>query len=162
MEENEEEYENDDQYIEQDDELPPDAKEYYDYKNQVDIMEKEKKLLESTLKEAKQSYYSNKSLQKTKQKSPFHDYDSKNYREYEKQILNNMMNEELFGDVGTSKEILGEFVDKVLHRSLYLYKNRNCHTCAVLLSKGMSTQKCPKCHHLLRQVNKVRKKSKKI
>ena len=38
-----------------DEELPPEAKEYYEYKNQIDIMEKEKKLLESNLVEAKRN-----------------------------------------------------------------------------------------------------------
>ena len=56
-----------------------------------------------------------------------------------------MMDEELFGEVGTTKDILGSFVDKVLDRSLYIYRNRNCHTCSKLLSMGMSTKKCPKC-----------------
>ena len=165
MEENnpgyEDQYEYEEEMMDEEGQLPPEAKEYYEYKNQIDIMEKEKKLLESTLKEAKQSYYSNQSLKRTKQKSPFKKYDYTDYKEYEKQILNKMMDEELFGDVGTTKDILGSFVDKVLDRSLYLYKNRNCHTCAKLLSMGKSTQKCPKCHHLLRDMDKLRRKNKK-
>ena len=40
-----------------------------------------------------------------------------------------------------------------LERSLYLYKNRHCHSCARLLSKGKSTEGCPKCHHLLQVRN---------
>ena len=73
-----------------------------------------------------------------------------------------MMDEELFGEVGTTKDILGTFVDKVLDRSLYIYRNRNCHTCSKLLSMGMSTKKCPKCHHLLRELYNQRKKDNKI
>ena len=38
-----------------DEELPPEAKEYYEYKNKIDIMEKEKKLLQSNLIEAKKN-----------------------------------------------------------------------------------------------------------
>ena len=45
-------------------ELPPDAKEYYDYKNQIDILEKKKELLKSTLKEAKETYKSKKKIGK--------------------------------------------------------------------------------------------------
>ena len=30
-----------------DEELPPEAKEYYEYRNKIDMMEKEKKILES-------------------------------------------------------------------------------------------------------------------
>ena len=165
MEENnpgyEDQYEYEEEMMDEEGQLPPEAKEYYEYKNQIDIMEKEKKLLESTLKEAKQSYYSNQSLKRTKQKSPFKKYDYTDYKEYEKQILKNMMDDQLFEGIGTRKDILGQFVDKVLDRSLYVYKNRNCHTCAKLLSMGKSTQKCPKCHHLLRDMDKLRKKNKK-
>ena len=159
MEDNYENYEEyEDIITEAEGELPQDAKEYYEYKNKIDMMEKEKKRLESTLKEAKQTYYSNQSMKRTKQKSPFKKYDYIDYKEYEKKILNNMMDDQLFDGIGTSKDILGKFVDKVLERSLYVYKNRNCHTCAKLLSMGKSTQKCPKCHHLLRELNKQRNK----
>ena len=143
-----------------DEELPQEAKEYYEYKNQIDIMEKEKKLLESNLAQAKKDFKVNKELKKTKER-PFKNYNYSEYRDYEKQILNRMMDEELFGEVGTTKEILGSFVDKVLDRSLYIYRNRNCHTCSKLLSMGMSTKKCPKCHHLLRELDNQRKKDRK-
>ena len=157
-----EEYINEDEIIENDGELPPDAKEYYEYRNQIDIMEKEKKLLQTTLKEAKQKYKSNQSMKRSKQKLPFQKHDDyTNYKEYEKQILSNMMDDQLFEGIGTRQDILGEFVDKVLDRSLYVYRNRNCHTCAKLLSMGKSTQKCPKCHHLLKELNEQRKKNKK-
>ena len=156
-----EEYINDDEIVENDGELPPDAKEYYEYRNQIDIMEKEKKLLQATLKEAKKSYKSNQSMKRSKQKLPFQKHDYTDYKEYEKQILSNMMDDQLFEGIGTRQDILGEFVDKVLDRSLYVYRNRNCHTCAKLLSMGKSTQKCPKCHHLLKELNEQRKKNKK-
>ena len=150
-------YENDEIEDEYED-LPPDAKEYYEYKNQIDILKKQKKLLESSLKEAKQTYRENKSLKKSKQKSPFKKNVYNDYKDYEKQILSNMIDDQLFDGIGTSKDILGKFVDRVLDRSLYVYRNRNCHTCSKLLSKGMSTQRCPKCHHLLRDLQKLRQK----
>ena len=124
-------------------------------------MEKEKKILESNLAQAKKNFKENKALKKTKER-PFKNYNYSEYKEYEKQILNRMMDEELFGEVGTTKDILGTFVDKVLDRSLYIYRNRNCHTCSKLLSMGMSTKKCPKCHHLLRELYNQRKKDNKI
>ena len=144
-----------------DEELPPEAKEYYEYRNKIDMMEKEKKILESNLAQAKKNFKENKALKKTKER-PFKNYNYSEYKEYEKQILNRMMDEELFGEVGTTKDILGTFVDKVLDRSLYIYRNRNCHTCSKLLSMGMSTKKCPKCHHLLRELYNQRKKDDKI
>ena len=143
-----------------DEELPPEAKEYYEYRNKIDMMEKEKKILESNLAQAKKNFKENKALKKTKER-PFKNYNYSEYKEYEKQILNRMMDEELFGEVGTTKDILGTFVDKVLDRSLYIYRNRNCHTCSKLLSMGMSTKKCPKCHHLLRELDNQRKKDRK-
>lgn len=69
------------------------------------------------------------------------------YKIYEKNILNKIAKEEIYDDIGETKDVLGEFVDKVINRSLYLYKNRHCHFCAQLLSKGQSTHKCPKFHH---------------
>ena len=154
-----EEEDNEEEELEVGGELPPDAKEYYYYKNQIDILEKEKELLKSTLKETKEKYKSNKELERTKQSSPFKKYD--NYKDYEKKLLNSMIDDQLFEGIGTSKDILGKFVDRVLERSLYVYRNRNCHTCSQLLSKGMSTQRCPKCHHLLRDLYNMRKNNKK-
>ena len=142
---------------EMDDRLPPEAKEYYEYKNQIDIMEKEKKFLESTLKEAKESQKS----KIPKKDFPFKNNDCTDYKKYEKEILNRMIDEELFGGIGTRKEILGQFVDRVLDRSLYVYKNGHCHTCAKLLNMGKSTQQCPKCHHLLKELDKQKQKRKK-
>ena len=144
-----------------DEELPPEAKEYYEYKNKIDIMEKEKKLLQSNLIEAKKNLKEEQNLKKTKER-PFKNNNYSEYRDYEKQLLNKMLEEDLLGGVETTKDILGNFVDKVLERSLYLYRNRNCHTCSKLLSMGMSTKKCPKCHHLLRELNNPRKKDKKM
>ena len=115
-----EEEDNEEEEVEVGGELPPDAKEYYEYKNQIDIMEKEKELLESTLEKAKQTYKSNKKLEKTKQRSPFKKYDSSNYKEYEKKILSNMMDDQLFEGIGTSKDILGKFAgNKTLQRNIY-------------------------------------------
>ena len=140
-----------------DEELPPEAKEYYEYKNKIDIMEKEKKLLQSNLIEAKKNLKEEHNLRKTKER-PFKNNNYSEYRDYEKQLLNKMLEEDLLGGVETTKDILGNFVDKVLERSLYLYRNRNCHTCSKLLSMGMSTKKCPKCHHLLKELNEQKKK----
>ena len=107
-----------------DEELPPEAKEYYEYKNKIDIMEKEKKLLQSNLIEAKKNLKEEQNLKKTKER-PFKNNNYSEYRDYEKQLLNKMLEEDLLGGVETTKDILGNFVDKVLERSLYLYRNRN-------------------------------------
>jgi len=95
------------------------------------------------------NYYKNKSIDNNNNnnnKKIFNDYDD--YKHYENRILNQMANNEIYDDVGSTKDILGEFVDRVLERSLYIYRNKNCHTCARLLAMGKSAAQCPKCHHL--------------
>jgi len=44
------------------------------------------------------------------------------------------------------KVFLGEFIDKCISNSQYLYKNNNCHTCSKLLGMGKSVRNCPKNH----------------
>jgi hypothetical protein len=51
-------------------------------------------------------------------------------------------------EVGSRKKILNEFVDRVVERSLYLFRNKNCITCSKLLANGKSTRNCPKCHNI--------------
>ena len=80
------------------------------------------------------------SLSQTKTKS------SSDYRT--KDIIDKMAKTEFYGDIGTPHDIYNTIKDKVLERSLYLYPNKNCHTCAQCFTVGLSSYKCPKCHHL--------------
>lgn len=93
---------------------------------------------------------SNLPTENKKKRISFASNEYEEYKIYEAKVLDKLAKEELYADVGTTKDILGEFVDRVIERSLYLYKNRNCHSCARLMSKGKSTYNCPKCHHLLK------------
>ena len=55
----------------------------------------------------------------------------------------------IFSQLDLDQEsIYNTIKDKVLERSLYLYNNKHCHTCAQCLSLGVSSYKCPKYHHL--------------
>ena len=65
-----------------------------------------------------------------------------------KDIIDKMAKNEFYGDIGTPHEIYNTIKDKVLERSLYLYPNKNCHTCAQCFTVGLPSHKCPKCHHL--------------
>lgn len=65
-----------------------------------------------------------------------------------KDIVDKMAKTEFYGDIGTPLDIYNSIKDKVLERSLYLYPNKNCHTCAQCFTVGLSSHKCPKCHHL--------------
>ena len=86
-------------------------------------------------------------------KRKFASNDYEEYKLYEQKVMDKLAKEELYADIGNTRDLLGEFVDRVIERSLYLYKNRHCHSCARLLSKGKSTEGCPKCHHLLQVRN---------
>ena len=67
---------------------------------------------------------------------------------YKKKVLNQLNDAEIYSGIGSTREILEGFVDRCVERSLYIYRNKNCHTCANLLALGKSTSNCPKCHNL--------------
>ena len=68
------------------------------------------------------------------------------YKEYEKKIIDK--EDEIF-DVEIEEDTFGKYVDNIIKRSYHVYKNRQCPSCANLLSKGKSCIKCPKYHHLI-------------
>lgn len=45
-------------------------------------------------------------------------------KEYENRTLKQIYDDEIFKDVPETKDILGDFLDRVIGRSVYLYKNR--------------------------------------
>lgn len=59
-----------------------------------------------------------------------------------------IFNEKLIQSIGTGRQLLEKFVDRVAERSLFLYRNNNCHTCTKEVKKGNHTSKCPKCHEI--------------
>ena len=69
---------------------------------------------------------------------------------YNQKIIEQLANAEIYADVGSTRDILNGFVDKCVNRSLYVYRNNNCHTCAKLLAMGKSTTNCPKCHKVFK------------
>ena len=77
------------------------------------------------------------------------------YKEYEKYILENY-NDKLL-NTGKEEDIFGQFVDNIIEKSYHIYTNRQCPSCANLLSNGKSCIKCPKYHHLIKS-NKIKKK----
>jgi len=71
------------------------------------------------------------------------------YLEYRANEKNMEINNE--GDFLEIKEdTFGKYVDNIINRSYRVYKNRQCPSCAMLLSKGKSCIKCPKYHHLIK------------
>ena len=68
------------------------------------------------------------------------------YKEYEKKIIEK--EDDIF-DVEIEEDTFGKYVDSIIKRSYHVYKNRQCPSCANLLSKGKSCIKCPKYHHLI-------------
>jgi len=45
-------------------------------------------------------------------------------REYEKHVLYDFNKDQVFEDIPDTNDILGNFLDKVVGRSMYVYKNR--------------------------------------
>ena len=69
------------------------------------------------------------------------------YKEYEKNIIEK---EEENYDIEIEEDTFGKYVDNIIKRSYHIYTNRQCPSCANLLSKGKSSIKCPKSHHLIK------------
>ena len=151
--------------------LTPKEKEYVKLNQETAIAKSRQLYLERLNKkqqeEAKKNYLNVKKMTKKQNnkgknnsnnsdldnKRKFASNDYEEYKIYEQKVMDKLAKEELYADVGNTRDLLGEFVDRVIERSLYLYKNRHCHSCARLLSKGKSTEGCPKCHHLLQVRN---------
>ena len=73
------------------------------------------------------------------------------YKEYERNIIEK--EDEIFNDE-IEEDAFGKYVDNIIKRSYHVYSNRQCPSCANLLSKGKSCIKCPKYHHLIKNVKK--------
>ena len=78
------------------------------------------------------------------------------YKKYEKYILDNNHDEIL--NTGNDEDIFGQYVDSIIQRSYRVYKNRQCPSCANLLTNGKSCKECPKYHHLIKSGNNKRNK----
>ena len=81
------------------------------------------------------------------------------YKQYERYILDN--NHEELLNTGDDEDIFGKYIDKIIQRSYHIYTNRQCPSCANLLTNGKSCAKCPKFHHLIKAGNNKRNKIKK-
>ena len=85
----------------------------------------------------------NEKLKKSEQKN---ETNYSEYKKYEKNIIDNEDDEIL----EIKDDTFGKYVDNIIQRSYRVYKNRQCPSCANLLSKGKSCIKCPKYHHLIK------------
>lgn len=81
------------------------------------------------------------------------------YKQYEKYILGNNHDELL--NTGNEEDIFGHFVDNIIEKSYHIYTNRQCSSCANLLTNGKSCVKCPKYHHLIKSGKNIKNKNKK-
>ena len=138
-------------------------KEIQDLRNQIDDLKKEKNYIEKSIKNTpiplgyvpnyeklrKQAENKNKkkiNYQK-KKKFNFETDDYEFYKIYEKKILDQLGNADIYNDEVITKDILQDIVDKCLKKSYYVYNNRKCNNCSRLLEKGIFTKNCPKSHH---------------
>ena len=81
------------------------------------------------------------------------------YKEYEKYILDNNHDELL--NTGKEDDIFGQYIDSIIEKSYHIYTNRQCPSCANLLTNGKSCIKCPKYHHKIKDGKLKQKKNKK-
>ena len=88
----------------------------------------------------------NEELKKTEQNNEI------NYLEYKK-YQNNIIENEDDEILEIKDDTFGKYVDNIIKRSYRVYKNRQCPSCANLLSKGKSCIKCLKYHHLIKTGN---------
>ena len=146
-------------------------KEYLKVKTQIDILKKERDYIERKIlerpyplgyipdyeklrKKAKlkmrnryNTTSSNNNINSNRNKLTFGN-DNFDKKIYKKKVLNQLTDAEIYSGIGSTRDILEGFVDRCVERSLYIYRNKNCHTCAKLLALGKSTSNCPKCHNL--------------
>ena len=112
--------------------------------NMIKISNKEKqkeKKSKNNAKSDKKEKTENK-VKKITQKNYYVDY-----KEYEQYIIKN---EENILNIVDEEDVFGKYVDNIIKRSYNVYKNRQCPSCANLLTKGKSCIKCPKYHHLIK------------
>ena len=74
------------------------------------------------------------------------------YKKYEKKIIEKEEEENF--NIEIEEDTFGKYVDNIIKRSYHVYKNRQCPSCANLLSKGKSCIKCSKYHHLIKSGKK--------
>ena len=75
---------------------------------------------------------------------------TKNYLKNKENEKISLYNEDEIFDIKIEEDHFGKYVDNIINRSYHIYTNRQCPTCANLLSKGKSCIKCPKYHHLIK------------
>ena len=76
------------------------------------------------------------------------------YKEYERNIIHEEEKEDEIFNIEIEEDTFGKYVDNIIKRSYHVYTNRQCPSCANLLSKGKSCIKCPKYHHLIKSGKK--------
>ena len=79
---------------------------------------------------------------------------TKNYLKNKENEKISLYNEDEIFDIKIEEDHFGKYVDNIINRSYHIYTNRQCPTCANLLSKGKSCIKCPKYHHLIKSRKK--------
>jgi hypothetical protein len=98
--------------------------------------------------------YINKTKDKNKDKEELQSTSKKNKEKNFLQYKLNEKNNDTYNEVDfleIKEDIFGKYVDNIIKRSYHVYKNRQCPSCAILLSKGKSCTKCPKYHHLIKK-----------
>ena len=106
---------------------------------------------ENDIKQARQQYLIrvNKQKQNEKWKNVQESNTVVRYKKRKRICLSNDFdndNSSKVAHLGSARQFLNGIVNRVVDRSLFIYNNKNCHSCTKSLSKGKSTENCPKCH----------------
>ena len=112
--------------------------------------EKEQSIINQREECKKEEIEKSKPIQKNNNNKIRNNYLS--YKEYEKKIVEKEEDENF--NIEIEEDTFGKYVDNIIKRSYHVYTNRQCPSCANLLSKGKSCIKCPKYHHLIKSGKK--------
>ena len=136
-------------------------KEYFELKNQIDLLKKEKDFIKNSIENT--GYKKPVNIKKIEKQKKMEEEALKkmdNYQDiktYEDKVMENLNKNVFYFDLG-NKDDFGNYVDQVINRSLKAYKYRHCHNCSRLLTNGKSCSFCQKKHHLYRYTQKKKNK----
>jgi hypothetical protein len=136
-------------------------KEYFELKNQIDLLKKEKDFIKNSIENT--GYKKPVNIKKIEKQKKMEEEALKkmdNYQDiktFEDKVMENLNKNVFYFDLG-NKDDFGNYVDQVINRSLKAYKYRHCHNCSRLLTNGKSCSFCQKKHHLYRYTQKKKNK----
>ena len=147
-------------------------KEYIDLKGKIDLLKKKKDYIQKQIKETEENNKKNIIKLKTQKINSINNISNKenninseeeskkkktakeiyeDYKEKEEEILREARKHKDYPEIDPRNDKFGMFVDNLIKNAFNRYKNKDCINCCDLLSKGISTEKCPRRQHLFKK-----------